>query len=256
MSPSHSARPAARPRLSRRGPARCRPGRRPRRPSAAPTGAGRPGASCWWPCGRGRLRAGRERPGRQPDGVQQPLDPGRLVRRRHADLEADPNRSPQTVGDRLPVEQRAIPGGRLDRVADRMPEVERDPPAGRAALALIGDDDLDLGPAGPLDDLGKGSGREDRGVTSGDRLAIALEQDEQPLVAESCHLDRLAERGPKLALRERPQHRDVDDHCLGLVERSQQVLALGQVDTVLPPIDESIWATRVVGTWRERMRRR
>ena len=78
-----------------------------------------------------------------------------------------------------------------------------------------------------------GTRRERRRVAAGDRLAVALEQLEQPLVAERGHLDRLAEGGPPLALGERPQHRDVDDHGHRLVERADQVLALGQVDAGL-----------------------
>jgi hypothetical protein len=40
------------------------------------------------------------------------------------------------------------------------------------------------------------------------------------------------------------------------VERADEVLALREVDPVLPPIDESIWATSVVGTWMTRIPRR
>jgi hypothetical protein len=60
-----------------------------------------------------------------------------------------------------------------------------------------------------------------------------LEQFEESFVAERRHLDRLAERGPHLALGERPQHLDVDDDRGGLVERPDEVLALGQVDPCL-----------------------
>ena len=59
--------------------------------------------------------------------------------------------------------------------------------------------------AGSLDDLGDGARLERRRVAAGDRLAVGLEQREQPLVAERGHLDGLAERGPPLALGERPQ---------------------------------------------------
>ena len=76
-----------------------------------------------------------------------------------------------------------------------------------SALALVGQDHLDLRPAGPLDELGDDARREDRRVAARDRRAVGLEQLEQPLVAEGGHLDRLAEGGPQLALGERPQER-------------------------------------------------
>jgi hypothetical protein len=38
-----------------------------------------------------------------------------------------------------------------------VPQVQGDPAAGRTTLAPVGDDDLDLGPAGPLDQLGNGA---------------------------------------------------------------------------------------------------
>jgi hypothetical protein len=86
--------------------------------------------------------------------------------------------------------------------------------------------------------------------------AVRLEQLEQPLVAERGHLDGLAERGPDLALgsvRSSAMSMMIGD---GLVERPDEVLALGRSTPVLPPIDESIWATRVVGTWIDRTPRR
>ena len=126
---------------------------------------------------------------------------------RDAELDADPGRGAQAVGDRLAVEQPAVAGRRLDGMAERMAEVERDPAAGRIPLALVGHDDLDLGPARPLDELGDDARCEDRRIAPRDRRAVGLEQLEQPLVAEGRHLDRLAEGGPQLALGERPQER-------------------------------------------------
>ena len=82
----------------------------------------------------------------------------------------------------------------------------------------------------PLDDLGDDARCEDRRIDPRDRRAVGLEQLEQPLVAEGRHLDRLAEGGPQLALGERPQDVDVDDDRGRLVERPDEVLALGQVD--------------------------
>ncbi len=70
-------------------------------------------------------------------------------------------------------------------------------------------------------------------IAVGDRRAVRLEQLEQPLVAEGRHLDRLAERGPELSLGERPERLDVDDDRARLVERPDQVLALGEIDAGL-----------------------
>ena len=81
-----------------------------------------------------------------------------------------------------------------------------------------------------LDDLGDRAGRRrPRRRRARSPSPSRLEQLEQPLVAEGGHLDRLAERRPPLALGQRPQERDVDDDRGRLVERADQVLALGQV---------------------------
>ena len=61
-----------------------------------------------------------QRLGRQPERVEQPLDPLRPLRRRHAERDADPGRGAQPVGHRLAVEQPAVPGRRLERVAQRV----------------------------------------------------------------------------------------------------------------------------------------
>ena len=96
-----------------------------------------------------------ERLDREPEGVEEPADPRGALRRRDARLDPDPCGRAQPVGDRLAVEQAAVAAGRLERVPERVPQVEGDPAAARAALALVGKDDLDLGPAGPLDQLGE-----------------------------------------------------------------------------------------------------
>ena len=128
------------------------------------------------------------------------------------------------------MEEIAIPGGRLDRMAERVAEIEHRTP-GR--VALVGQDDLDLRPRGSLDDFRDRAAVERGRVTLGDRLALRLEQLEQPLVAEGGHLRRLAERGPEVARRKRTEKRDVGNDGRRLVERPDEVFALGKVDSGL-----------------------
>ena len=87
--------------------------------------------------------------------------------------------------------------------------------------------------AGALDELGQHARGEDRRIDPSDGGAVGLEQLEEALVAEGGHLDRLPERGPHLALGERPQDLDIDDHGRRLMERTQEVLALREVDAGL-----------------------
>ena len=63
----------------------------------------------------------------------------------------------------------------------------------------------------------------------GHGLAVGLERREQRLVAQRGHLHDLAQRGPQLALGERPEDGDVQHDRRRVVERADQVLALGQV---------------------------
>ena len=97
---------------------------------------------------------------------------------------ADRARGAQPVGHSLAVEQVAIAGRGLHGMPDRVSEVERDPAAIGAPFALVSRDDLDLRPAGSLDELRDATLLEGVRITTGDRLAICLEQREQPLVAE------------------------------------------------------------------------
>ena len=88
-------------------------------------------------------------------------------------------------------------------------------------------------PSRPLDHLGERSRLRRRRVAGCDRRALRLEGLEQPLVAERGHLDRLREGRPALPRVERGEHRDVHHDRRGLVERADEVLALGQVDAGL-----------------------
>ena len=203
---------------------------------AGPSAAGPP--ACFLSVARwleDRRRAGRgaaPSPGR--GASSRPADPLGALRRRHADLDADPRRRAQPVRDRLAVEQLAEAGRRLDRVAERVPEVERDPPAGGAALALVGDDDLDLGPGGPLDDLGDDARRERRRVAAArsprPSASSSSNSRSSPSAAILTASPSAARRWRSGSVRKRG---DVDDDRGRLVERADEVLALGQVDAGL-----------------------
>ena len=71
------------------------------------------------------------------------------------------------------------------------------------------------------------------GSPGGDRRALGLQRREQPLVAQGGHLHGLGEGGAALPLVERREDGDVDDDRGRLVERADEVLALGQVDAGL-----------------------
>src|SRR4029079_9620580 len=137
---------------------------------------------------------------------------------------ADPDRRAEPICDRLAVEEPAEAGRRLDGMSERVPEIEGDPYTARVTLALVGEDDLDLGPAGALDELGDDARGQGGRLRPRQRRSVLLEKLEQTLVAEGRHLDRLAKGGPHVALGERPEERDVDDDRGRLVERPDEVL--------------------------------
>src|SRR6186713_3122862 len=86
--------------------------------------------------------------GGELEGVEQTADACGPLGWRDSRLDPDPRGRPQPVGDRLTVEQAAVAAGRLQGVPERMSEVQCDPAPGGAALALVREDDLDLGPGG------------------------------------------------------------------------------------------------------------
>ena len=176
-----------------------------------------------------------ERLPRQAQRVQQAGDPRRALRRRDLGLDADPARGAKPVRDGFPVQQLREPGRGLHGMAERVAQVERDPTAARPAFALVGDDDFDLRPGTSLHELRDVAALDGRRFPPRDRVAVAFEQLEQPLVAERGHLDRLAERGPPLALGKRREQADIDDDRGRLVEGTDEVLAFGQVDRGLAP---------------------
>ena len=173
----------------------------------------------------GRFQVQRRSP--EAERREQPLDPLGARERRHPEPQPDPGRCPQAIRHGLAVQQPPVAGRSLEGVAKRVAEVQRDAPR---LLALILADDLHLGPRRALNELCQGAGLERAACARGDALAVALEQGEQPFVTERRHLDCLGESRPTLALRERGEERHVDDDRHRLVERPDEVLALGQVD--------------------------
>jgi hypothetical protein len=121
-------------------------------------------------------------------------------------------------------------GGRLDRMAERVPKVQRDT-AGRArAFTLVGEHHVHLGHRAPLDELGDVAPLDRARVTAGDGVAARLQQLEEPLVAEDRHLHGFPERRPSMPCREGGEERHIDHDVGRLVEGTDQVLPLGQVD--------------------------
>ncbi len=100
-----------------------------------------------------RLQRPGERLRRETDPVQERSDARGAGLRRHPHLDPDAAGRAQSVGDGLAMEQVPVPSRGLKGVTERVPEVQGDPAARGIAFPLVGGDDLDLRPAGPLDDL-------------------------------------------------------------------------------------------------------
>ena len=148
---------------------------RPRhRRSEGPSEGGRRRASCRSRGGPGPPRASRGA-ARSRDRARSSGAPIRAARnrRRHADLEPDPAGRSQAVRDGLAVEEVAVAPGRFERVTQRMAKIECDAATGRVGLALVADDDLDLGPTGPFDDLRHRARVERVGRAARDRRPVA-----------------------------------------------------------------------------------
>ena len=111
-----------------------------------------------------------------------------------------------------------------------MPEVERDP-TGR--LALVGEDHLDLRPRRPFDDLRERPGLDRRRVAPRDCRALRFQGLEQALVAERGHLHGLGQGRTALPDIQRRQDRHVGEDRGRLMERTDEILALRQVDAGL-----------------------
>jgi hypothetical protein len=119
---------------------------------------------------------------------------------------------------------------RFDGMPERVAEVQPYPPGPTGALTLVRDDHLDLRPGAALDGFGDLASAGRAGISPGDRIAASLEQLEQSLVAQRGHLDRLAECRPPMPLGERVEQRHIDHDIGRLVERTDEILALRQVD--------------------------
>ena len=123
--------------------------------------------------------------------------------------------------DRLAVQQR-VTGRRLERVRDGVAVVEHGPHTG--TLVLVGGRPrrLDLGAAG--DDVG-----ERRGIARDERVDVRRHE----VVAHQRVLGDLAQPAAVLAVGQRLQHARIREHATRLMERADEVLALGQVHTGL-----------------------
>src|SRR5688500_20282487 len=110
-----------------------------------------------------------------------------------------------------------------------MAEVEGDPSTARPALALVGDDHLDLRPGTALDELRDHAALRGLWFATSDRVAVTLEQLEQPLVAERRHLHRLAEGGPSLSFGQGRKQRDSDHEGRRVGEGADGGVALAQL---------------------------
>ncbi len=129
----------------------------------------------------------------------------------------------QTDRYRLAVQQLVAPD-RLERVPERVAEVERGPQA--RALLRIGRDHVCLHRCTRSHQLGEHI--EIAGHHRG-RVPVDDLGDPRPAGHERV-LGDLAQTGAVLARRQRRQRGDVGEHTDRLVERADQVLALGQVD--------------------------
>jgi hypothetical protein len=162
--------------------------------------------------------------------VEEALDPVGALRRRDAASDADTGGGPQPIRDGLTVEEVAEARGGLDRVPQGVPEVERE---ARSGLPLVRQDDLDLRPRCPLDDLGEGAGFRRGCVARRDRGTVRLQRLEQSVVSERRHLHGLGESRAPLADVEGREDGHVGHDGRGLVERADEVLALRQVNAGL-----------------------
>ena len=183
--------------------ARCRSERPPRWPSEEPSGGARRRASCHSRDGRGPPRARRGAARSRADPVEQRPDPRRARLGRHADLQPDPARRPQTVRDRLAMEEVAVPGGSFERVTQRVAKVQCDPPTAASVSCSSAATTSTL--AQPARSTTSATAPDSNALGASRAIAgpLASRSSNSRSSPNAGHLDRLAERGPQLALRER-----------------------------------------------------
>ena len=133
----------------------------------------------------------------------------------------EPRREHHPHGDGLPVRPARIRVDPLERVAQCVAVVQDQ---ARPLVALVGGDGLGLGPDAPRDEI-----LEDPGIAGPDPLDASLQRLQDGRVDRQPVLRHLGQPGPVLAVRKRRQRPDVREHHDRLVERPDQVLALGQI---------------------------
>ena len=128
---------------------------------------------------------------------------------------------------------------RLEGVPKSVAEIEQRALAG---LALVARHDRGLSPARDRDRvLARGTAR--KGI-----LPVRFQPGEEAGIAEQAELRKLRIAGAEIALRQGVEQGRIGHDENGLVERADEVLAVTKLMPVLPPTEESTWASRVVGT--------
>ncbi len=175
------------------------------------------------PSASGRSPAMSARSVFMPIALQMRAHPAGLLLR----TKAQPGRrlERQRAADRhaLAVQQAVgITGRRLERVAERVAKVEQ---RAVALFGLVARDDIGLHLHRPAHRLGA-----QPGIARRQRGPVRLEPFEERLVAEQPVFHHLAVTGQEIARGQRVEHTDISQHQAGLMERADQVLALGRVD--------------------------
>ena len=176
-----------------------------------------------------------ERLGREAERVEQAADPLGALGRRHADLDPDPRTPP--AGRRRPPRRgagRRSPAAASTAWPERVAEVQGDPAAGRVALALVGDDDLDLGPGRPARRARRArptsNASASHGAIAGPSASSSSNSRSSPSAAILTASPRAARSWRSGSVRSTATSM-IDRRRL--VERPDEVLALGQVDAGL-----------------------
>ena len=140
---------------------------------------------------------------------------GKAVRQHHADGNAFAMQQP--VGKA---------GGLFEGMAESVAEIEQRPDPG---FLLVGEHEPGFCRAGPGD--GFGTGR----ATGKDFGAVRLEPEEILFVVDETVFDHFAVTGGELAFRQGVEGRKIGKHQLGLVEGTDQILAMRGIDPGLAP---------------------
>ena len=149
--------------------------------------------------------------------------------RRHAvgaaHAEGDVGGGDHAPGHGFAMQQPTVAGLGFERVADRVAKVQH---AAQAVLALVRGNDFRFQFHGLRDQP-----LQFHRIAFQNARAILLEAQKQFDVADDAALQRFVESGAKLAIRQRLQHRGIDQHHPRMMKRSHHVLAGNQIDSRL-----------------------